>query len=307
MKKENKNNKKILARVGAMVAAVLLVVLCALPVFADYYFTVGDVVRGIVTANALQDYDPVKALITTNRYDPQEYPFIIQFTLPEVGTVLTDIEYKTMTGEPIEWGVSAITQFTGSAAGMPGFNFDYKTYMTTSHTSSGTNKFVYFDIYSIEGRAIRMRIKIDTTTNTVTETTVTGDKQGDGSDFIFAFVCPKDMLDVFYYGISNGLLNIGDGKGLFIEYEVFRQGFATGGNFGYQQGYVEGESVGYDAGMENSSLMQMVTGIFRAPMDLIDGVLNFEIFGINMAVAVRVLITMAIIGVCVTIVWKAVK
>lgn len=74
-----------------------------------------------------------------------------------------------------------------------------------------------------------------------------------------------------------------------------------------QQEYQRGYNVGYDDGMQQSSLVDLITAIFRAPMELVDSVLDFNIFGINMAASVRVLITMAIIGVIAVVVWKAVK
>lgn len=64
---------------------------------------------------------------------------------------------------------------------------------------------------------------------------------------------------------------------------------------------------GYNDGMQQASLVDLVTALFRAPMELVDSVLDFNIFGINMAASVRVLITMAIIGVIAFVVWKAVK
>lgn len=89
--------------------------------------------------------------------------------------------------------------------------------------------------------------------------------------------------------------------------EIRQQGYNTGYEAGYDVGFGDGESVGYNEGLSNTSMVDFVTALFRAPMEFIDSVLNFEIFGINFATAFKVLVTMCIIGVVVTIVWKAVK
>jgi hypothetical protein len=59
----------------------------------------------------------------------------------------------------------------------------------------------------------------------------------------------------------------------------------------YQNGFAAGQT---DAMNSTSSLKDMIFSIFSAPGDLINGILDFDLFGINMASLVKTLITLAI-------------
>lgn len=109
--------------------------------------------------------------------------------------------------------------------------------------------------------------------------------------------------------------------------EIYNQGYSDGYQFGFEEGemhgleegmdigreegYTEGDADGYrrgyDDGMSQMSLIDLITEILRAPMTLIESALNFDIFGINMSNAVKALVSMALLAVVFTIVWKAVK
>lgn len=113
--------------------------------------------------------------------------------------------------------------------------------------------------------------------------------------------------------------------------EVYNQGYNTGYNegytFGYTTGNTEGEEygyrygheegfgqgldqgyrTGYDDGMQQTSLIEGIKSLFRAPMEFIESVLDFEIFGIDLGDAVKALVSMMLLALVITVVWKAVK
>ena len=59
----------------------------------------------------------------------------------------------------------------------------------------------------------------------------------------------------------------------------------------YRNGFAAGQT---DAMNSTSSLKDMIFSIFSAPADLINGILDFDLFGINLATLVKTLITLAV-------------
>lgn len=112
-------------------------------------------------------------------------------------------------------------------------------------------------------------------------------------------------VDVGYdYGFEQGY---GEGK---------MAGYENGYNEGHDKGYAEGEKYGYDNGFgagqddmakTTESFKDMVFAIFDAPVTLIDGMLNFDIFGINLAGLVKTVITLAVVALIVFAILKLVK
>ena len=340
--------KKIVARVGAMVAVVLLVALCALPAFADEMQTAEaneltneEVIEGIIETYGLGDFDPVSMLLRDELYTPNIAPYIFKFRLPNVGEVAweREPEYLTSSYTPeYEGHVYIYDTLDGHIV-----SFEH-AWMKTSHTTSGTNKFVYFDIMQGNERVQRLRLKIDKNTGELISSEFDGLIDGSAEYYIVGAVLTSEDADVVFYGLGKGYLKLVDdvsvdfyqfkramgvwydkgnqdgyANGLEIgydngQYDGYNQGWLDGNSLakdnwldGYDEGYQIGKNEGYDDGMSQSSLIDGVTAIFRAPMELINSVLNFEILGINMAVAVRVLVSMAILGVVITVIWKAVK
>ena len=69
---------------------------------------------------------------------------------------------------------------------------------------------------------------------------------------------------------------------------------------------------GFGAGQNDmaettQSFKDMVFAIFDAPVTLIDGMLGFEIFGINMAGLVKTIITLAVVALIVFVILKFAK
>lgn len=335
MKEKRKN---IISRVGAMVAAVLLVALCALPAFAD---GVEEQTRETLTeshtiienAFDLLSIDPLYKLLRTGYSYTNKW--LHQFRFAMVGTTLSTYEiitYSGYSGSPYS-GAVYITTPNGDL-------FLEDGWFETSHTTRDGNKYIYFDWvdFSTSNRVFRFRMVIDVETGIYLRGAFQSDTYSnlnseDISEYVVATALPKRSVPVIQYGIGRGLLEVERGVQVYYPNFVtiydygkevgledgytdgYNNGYADGYDaaeeYGYQLGYDEGyqigKNVGYDDGMSQSSLIDGVTAIFRAPMELINSVLNFDIFGINMAVAVRVLISMAILGVVVTIIWKAVK
>lgn len=85
----------------------------------------------------------------------------------------------------------------------------------------------------------------------------------------------------------------------------YNRGFEDGKAEGYFLGYADGEVEGianYDISFNN-----MVTAIFRAPGEFIDGIFGFEIFGIDISGFMKTLLTVAVMGAIVFFVWKVVR
>lgn len=129
--------------------------------------------------------------------------------------------------------------------------------------------------------------------------------------------------------ISQSVLNIFKSAGAEVEqvteydrgYENgFNAGYSSGQETGYESGYGigydEGEKAGYNAGFSagqteamnsNSKLKDLIFGIFSAPGELINGILDFNLFGINVASLVKTLITLAVVALIVVFLIKLMR
>ena len=96
-------------------------------------------------------------------------------------------------------------------------------------------------------------------------------------------------------------------------------GYNEGLTNGYNSGLVDGEALhvddyknGFAAGQTDamnstSSLKDMIFSIFSAPADLINGILDFDLFGINVASLVKTLITLAVTALIVVFLIKLMR
>ena len=310
--------KKIVVRVGAMVAAVLLVALCALPAFADEgggNYAPTNYLEQMIKQYGMTETDPLYKILTAyTNYNPYNHPNMYQFTVVPIGETLDFARYFNYEG------AGRYLTATRTRAAFDGtFIVFGDGWWELSHTTQSGKKFVYFDYYeSYAGdtrRAFRIRIKIDPSTKVVEDSYIASEfysnMVGDAGRVVFASIMTDEADLIIPYGLSNGYLrtqyriNYGEFVRDFIR--SYNTGYEGGYDYAIDWGYEIGYGAGYDDGMNQTSLLDGVTAIFRAPMELINSVLNFEIFGINMAVAVRVLVSMAILGVVITVVWKAVK
>lgn len=100
-------------------------------------------------------------------------------------------------------------------------------------------------------------------------------------------------------GYSSGY-DIGHGKGYkdAVEKEQggwYLSGYLEGEEDGYNIGYGDGFDEGQTDGLEASTNFgDLVIGIFEAPLTLINGMLDFDFLGINVAGLVKVLLTLGV-------------
>ena len=93
--------------------------------------------------------------------------------------------------------------------------------------------------------------------------------------------------------------------------------YSAGYAEGWDQGWIDGNTQGYDLGHYdgfragqtdvlngNATLKDLIFSIFSAPVDLINGILDFDLFGINFASLVRSLITLAVVGIALVLYFK---
>ncbi len=133
----------------------------------------------------------------------------------------------------------------------------------------------------------------------------------------------------YNYGYNGGYMNgfiegnsVGATEGYNLGYDV---GYSEGENAGYNNGWTQGNNDGYQSGKEDGynngvlvgeqrgrsdalngthTFKEIIVAIFEAPVDLINGILDFDLLGINMASLVKVLLTLAITAVIVVILLK---
>lgn len=108
----------------------------------------------------------------------------------------------------------------------------------------------------------------------------------------------------YYYGLADGKIKgeaIGYDKGYVDgEHDGMKAGLERGWDEGHETGYIEGAQYSTDMG-------SMFFSILESPIVLIDGMLNFDLFGINVAGLVKTLLTLSITAVIVFFIFKLVK
>lgn len=117
--------------------------------------------------------------------------------------------------------------------------------------------------------------------------------------YVDGYVAGYDYgMDVGYdYGHEQG----------YAEGEV--AGYGSGYNVGHDDGYAEGFNYGVlkgetDALNDTNTFKDMIFAIFEAPINLINGALNFDILGINVLALVKTLITLAVVAAILTLLIK---
>ena len=89
-------------------------------------------------------------------------------------------------------------------------------------------------------------------------------------------------------------------------------GYSLGHDEGYDYGFADGEQEGIAVGRTDAlnakdTFKEIVFSIFDAPVNLINGILDFNLLGINVASLVKTLITLAITALLVFFILKLVK
>lgn len=150
-----------------------------------------------------------------------------------------------------------------------------------------------------------------------------GSDTGPICDYVQLFITQETFNQIGFYLIALGgqvshrqdiAFNAGYGEGYDEMWniaderynEIAEEAKYEGESIGYEKGYAAAEALhandyqnGFAAGQTDamnstSSLKDMIFSIFSAPGDLINGILDFDLFGINMASLVKTLITLAI-------------
>lgn len=168
-----------------------------------------------------------------------------------------------------------------------------------------------------------------------------GDDTGPSCDYVQLFITQEIFNQIGFYLLALGgqvsyrqdvAFEAGYAEGydeMFNEAdeiysELLINAKAEGESIGYEKGYSEGESIGYtkgekagyDAGFSKgqtdalnstSTLKDLVFSIFSAPADLINGILDFNLFGINLSSFVKTLITLAITALVVVFLLKLMR
>ena len=78
-------------------------------------------------------------------------------------------------------------------------------------------------------------------------------------------------------------------------------GFIKGKDQGYGEGYYDGNK---EAGGYSSAFKDVAFAIFEAPVNLVNGMLDFDLFGINVASLCKTLITVSVVAAIVTVLVK---
>lgn len=331
---KNKKIKKICARVGAIMAAVLLVILMALPALAmiseenaqDLYWyldigeTPNDPLHIILNSSAMvndatyldsalwyrgvfangSDLDYVPVFPSINIYDSETVYWCIVYEDIAGGDVV-DISYGNGN---LQYNYSYVSGF--------GTYYTLTMLGSKSGTSSSVNNLRIVrntdGTYSCQCTIDNIERTNDNANTRIRFAIVSVNAQPSAAFALFRRQ-PILTTEIEVYPQSVQLAaTAGIGSVTQEQIENIRQeGYDNGFDAGYDEGYSDGNSNGYNEGLANTSLVDFVTALFRAPMEFIDSVLDFTIFGINFATAFRVLITMCIIAVVVVVVWKAVR
>ena len=83
--------------------------------------------------------------------------------------------------------------------------------------------------------------------------------------------------------------------------EHYAFGVLKGKDQGYGEGYYDGNK---EAGGYSSAFKDVVFAIFEAPVNLVNGMLDFDLFGINVASFCKTLITVSVVAAIVTVLVK---
>ena len=128
-----------------------------------------------------------------------------------------------------------------------------------------------------------------------------------------AIMRSQAVAETLIYGGSNDRYDEGYSDGFAQgETEGYNDGYAAGETAGYDNGYNTGVSDGYSNGVtdglnDKNSTVKMIFSIFEAPGRLFDSMLGFEIFGINVATAVKTILTLTLTAGIAFFIWKLVR
>lgn len=107
-------------------------------------------------------------------------------------------------------------------------------------------------------------------------------------------------------GIYNDGYNNGYRDGYDVAYSVGeRVGYDDGYRVGKDQGLAEGKSIGYQEGLataENGEWTDLFTAVVEAPVNVLYGMFNFELLGLNMQSAIGAILTLCVVIIVIKVV-----
>ena len=185
-----------------------------------------------------------------------------------------------------------------------------------------------------DSRRLTVGLWIDLTSVSSFDVVTTSTETIDFAEFSARFFYPQLIRKPLYYsngyedgetdGYSNGFEDgwiIGDQEGNIAGYnsgyaagytDGETDGYSLGHDEGYDYGFADGEQEGVAVGRTDAlnakdTFKDIVFAIFDAPVNLINGILDFNLLGINVASLVKTLITLAITALLVFFILKLVK
>lgn len=269
---KKKINKKLLARIGAILACVLLVGALVVPCFADETETQAEstldreaVLAAFCELYHLDSTSPLyEALFDMLAVTFEEAPMLYQFRLALEQDVLNPQTQFLTYGytAPFDYYDDVIVCNT----------FDNSMYdlgnghWSTSYTTSGDNRFLYLKYFTLRDdqesaqsiETLRIRFRIDKNTLQITEVTVELKDLYNltlaSDNVVIASVGSRMSVAPIDYCISNGFLR----SEVSVGYDTFESildkgysgGYQNGFNAGHEQGIQEGYNSGYNNGFE---------------------------------------------------------
>ena len=112
----------------------------------------------------------------------------------------------------------------------------------------------------------------------------------------------------YYQGKDDGFAEGKEAGYMDGKEDGLNEGWADGYEQGIDQGYGDGYDFGYrDGAQYETNMGSLVFTILESPIRLIDGMLNFDLFGINVAGLVKTLLTLSITAAIVFFIFKMVR
>lgn len=330
------NKRKIWVRVAAFMAAIICCVICVVPAYAEETDTETaqeqeEKLNAMVGADVFRAADHV---VDLNYRDIGVYVVLdsenvnINYPVATKGYQIAGegvsgyfyVSYVTPDGVSHEYG-QVVTEVrvnitdTVSDVNLYGIGGQYVSFTYVRSLSEGF-KISRPDYMALNNYDIVVRCSQGSSWEGYCVLSNTTPAQGGFYTISDGIYDPSQMLSYNLVGDSeevyNQGYNTGYGEGYTLGYtsgktEGEEYGYRYGHEEGFGQGLDQGYRTGYDDGMQQTSLIDGIKSLFRAPMEFVESALNFEIFGINMASTVKVIITAMMIALVVVVVWKAVK
>lgn len=125
-------------------------------------------------------------------------------------------------------------------------------------------------------------------------------------EFLRLYIPASALDSVRYFAIlSGGQITVPDSNNAYqTGYDIGYTAAENAHADDYKNGFSAGQT---DAMNSTSSLKDLIFGIFSAPGELINGILDFNLFGINLASLVKTLITLTVVALITVFLFKLMR